>query len=60
MKVLITGATGLFGEDITRIFAEKHEVIPVMGKKELDITNAQEVLFTVQDLGWWMKLKKIQ
>ncbi|MBE6083375.1 dTDP-4-dehydrorhamnose reductase [Acidilutibacter cellobiosedens] len=48
MKVLITGATGLFGEDITRVFAEKHEVIAVMGKKELDITNAQEVFSYIE------------
>lgn len=48
MKVLVTGATGLFGEDIARVFAEKHEVVAVKGRKELDITNAKEVFSYIE------------
>lgn len=39
MKVLITGASGLMGEDIADVFKEKHKVIPLRGRESIGITN---------------------
>jgi dTDP-4-dehydrorhamnose reductase len=41
MKVIVSGASGLLGEDIVNVFEEKHEVIPLMGRKSIDITNTR-------------------
>ncbi|MBY0163301.1 dTDP-4-dehydrorhamnose reductase [Cytobacillus firmus] len=42
MKILVTGATGQLGQDVTHVVAEAgHEVI-VCGRAELDITNVEQ------------------
>ena len=44
MKVIITGASGLLGADIARVFEREHEVIALKGRKELNLTDAQAVM----------------
>ncbi len=45
LKVLVTGASGLLGEDAVRVFKESgHEVIEVKGREQLDLTRADETL----------------
>lgn len=44
MKVIVTGASGLLGADIARVFAKEHEVIALKGRKELNLTDAQAVM----------------
>ena len=44
MKTLITGASGLLGSDLARVFREKHEVIALEGRKALDLTDARAVM----------------
>lgn len=39
MKVLVTGASGLLGHDIAKVFSENHEVHALQGRKELDLTD---------------------
>ena len=49
MKILITGASGLLGQDIADIFSNKHEIMPLMGKKQLDVTSAKKVIELAMD-----------
>lgn len=49
MKVLITGAHGQLGRDITKIFQLKGYETIALSKKQLDITNKREVVNTVND-----------
>ncbi|KOP66258.1 dTDP-4-dehydrorhamnose reductase [Bacillus sp. FJAT-18019] len=42
MKVLVTGASGQLGQDVTRVFAEAGHDVVGCGKKELDITNLEQ------------------
>ena len=44
MKVIITGASGLLGADIARVFEREQEVIALKGRKELNLTDAQAVM----------------
>ena len=44
MKVLVTGASGLLGEDISDVFTKHHEVIALKGRNSLDIINAKAVV----------------
>jgi len=39
MKVLVTGANGQLGQDVTRVFTETGHDVVGCGKEELDITN---------------------
>lgn len=65
MKVLVTGARGMLGEDIVEVLQKKHEVIPtdiaMEGKGALDITKPEQVLnfikmekpeVVVHTVGW--------
>jgi dTDP-4-dehydrorhamnose reductase len=48
MKVLITGAAGMLGQDVTRIArAANHEVV-ALGRDELDLRRAGDVLATLE------------
>jgi dTDP-4-dehydrorhamnose reductase len=38
MKILITGANGSIGNYMSKYFASRHEVLPLV-KSKLDITN---------------------
>jgi dTDP-4-dehydrorhamnose reductase len=42
MRVAVTGATGLFGYALVRVFGERHDVFP-LGRAEADITDAVQV-----------------
>lgn len=42
MKILISGAQGQLGRDLTSLLTRTHEVIPC-GSKELDISNEEQV-----------------
>lgn len=44
MKVVVTGASGLLGADIVRVFEREHEVLALKGRKELNLTDAQAVM----------------
>ncbi len=44
MKVLVTGASGLLGEDVVDFFSSDHEVVALKGRKVLDITNAEQTI----------------
>ena len=48
MRVLITGARGVFGMDTVEIFSKQHKVIP-LGREELDVTDAAGTVSTIQD-----------
>lgn len=51
MKVLVTGASGLVGGEIADYFEEKgHEVIRFNGRKDLDLTDAREVISRVMSI----------
>lgn len=61
MRIMVTGASGLLGEDIADIFSDKHEVLALRGRKQLDVTNAGEVFrlakdynpdFIINSAGW--------
>lgn len=44
MKIMITGATGLFGADIARVCKEKgHIVLTPLGRQELDVSDGAAV-----------------
>ncbi len=43
MRVLVTGARGMMGMDVCRVFAEQHEVIAT-NIEELDVRDAEAVL----------------
>src|SRR5579859_3640131 len=42
MKIAITGAAGLFGHGLARIFSTRHEVFP-LSHSDFDITNGDDV-----------------
>lgn len=44
MKVIVTGASGLLGQDIADVFKEKHDVIELKGRKFINITDTKEVV----------------
>ncbi|MEG2156342.1 MAG: sugar nucleotide-binding protein [Bacteroidaceae bacterium] len=48
MKILITGSEGFLGERATAFLRNKHNVMSY-GHKELDITNANQVLKTIEN-----------
>ena len=50
MKILITGARGQLGQDITRLCqTEEHTVIP-LGSSDLDISRYEEVMSRIHDI----------
>lgn len=49
MRVAITGAQGLLGQDLTRIFATHHEVL-AFSRNELDVTVESRVRRRLRDL----------
>lgn len=44
MKVLVSGASGLLGAEIVDVFSGVHETRGLMGRRELDLVNAREVM----------------
>ncbi|KUO72638.1 MAG: hypothetical protein APF77_07300 [Clostridia bacterium BRH_c25] len=44
MKVVVTGASGLFGADILKVFSKENTVMGLMGRKDLDLVNTKEVI----------------
>lgn len=51
MKVIVTGASGMFGADIARVFAENHEVFALKGRKDLDLTNLSALETYIKDVS---------
>jgi dTDP-4-dehydrorhamnose reductase len=49
LKILITGAKGQLGAELTQVLSGSHEVFG-FGHQELDITNLEQVLHTVQTI----------
>jgi dTDP-4-dehydrorhamnose reductase len=49
-KIIVTGAGGLLGTDIVRALAKKYEVIPVEGRKKLDLTDFMRTLDFVKQV----------
>ena len=43
-KVIITGASGLFGSYLTKVFDTEYKVVPLLGRKDLDIIDTQKVM----------------
>ena len=49
LKVLVTGASGLLGDDVVRVFKNKgHELIALRGRRDLDVTDANKTLEVVR------------
>lgn len=44
MKVIVSGASGLLGEDIVDVFSQQHDVVALKGRKSIDITNTKELV----------------
>jgi len=44
MKVIVTGASGLLGQEIVDVFQEYHNVIPLKGRSSIDVTNTKEIV----------------
>ena len=50
MRVMVTGASGLLGEEIADHFEAKgHEVIRLKGRKQLDLRDLEAVMHFVED-----------
>lgn len=61
MRIAVTGASGLLGQDIVDCFAIKHEVFPLRGRKTLDVSDISSVInyfrgkgfdLTIHTAGW--------
>ena len=51
MKVIVTGASGLLGEEIAGLFESKgHEVIRLKGRSQLDLRDLESVVRLVGDI----------
>lgn len=44
MKVIVTGASGLLGQEIVDVFQEYHNVIPLKGRSSIDVTKTKEIV----------------
>lgn len=49
MKVIITGASGLLGEEIADVFSQEHEVIPLKGRKSIDISKTEKIISFIRN-----------
>lgn len=49
MRVVITGASGLLGQEISDVFKKKHEIYNLKGKKDIDIINTKEIAYYIKD-----------
>jgi len=49
-RIIVTGAGGLLGSDIVRILSNKYEVIPIEGRKQLDLTDFMRTLDFVKQV----------
>ena len=55
MRVMVTGASGLLGEEIADHFeAKDHEVIRLKGRKQLDLRDLEAVMHFVEDMDRMM------
>jgi len=43
VKLIITGAGGLLGTDLVTVLSRRHDVVPVTGRRQLDLTDLQGV-----------------
>jgi dTDP-4-dehydrorhamnose reductase len=50
VKVLVTGANGMLGRDVTAVLAPRHQVLP-HPREALDVTDPRAVLEAVKSLG---------
>jgi dTDP-4-dehydrorhamnose reductase len=50
MRVAITGAAGLFGQGLVRVFSERHEVFPLT-RAEADITDPEAVQVALKKIA---------
>jgi dTDP-4-dehydrorhamnose reductase len=48
LKVIVTGANGLIGEEIVTVFAEFHEVLALKGRKDINVINTNEIITLVK------------
>lgn len=51
MKVLVTGAKGMLGTDLVRVFRQKGIDVLALGRAELDITKRDETVAKVKELA---------
>ena len=43
-KVVVTGASGLFGSYLCNVFGDEYNVVPLLGRNALDITDTKKVI----------------
>jgi len=48
MKIAVTGAYGLLGEELVRVLGEKHEMIPFPRRQDLDLRDREKVFSFVE------------
>lgn len=51
MKLLVTGAKGMLGQDVLRVFSREGYDVVATDRETLDITNRDEVLARVRDIA---------
>ncbi|TEB04617.1 dTDP-4-dehydrorhamnose reductase [Pelotomaculum schinkii] len=51
MKVIVTGATGMLGKQVARLYKEQGADVYLPSHKELDITNYNQVLSILKNIG---------
>jgi dTDP-4-dehydrorhamnose reductase len=51
MKVVVTGASGLLGEEIADFFSEENDVIALKGRKQIDITKTDEIFYFLKEIN---------
>lgn len=51
MKIIVTGASGLLGEEIADFFSRDNTVIALKGRKEIDITKTREVFALIKKVS---------
>ena len=49
MRVVITGASGLLGQEISDVFKKEHEVFELKGRNDIDITNTKGIINYIKD-----------
>lgn len=43
MRIIVTGSNGFLGARAAHYLSQRHEVLPLMGRKDVDFTNREEI-----------------